>query len=393
MSLFTKGYPLDKFKTELNSPVVIIYRILSIPLVIFFKLLRIHPNWVTFISFVTLFLSSYFSIIGSFAFAGIFIIITFVLDCVDGILARINNQQSNLGLKLESIHADLTLIIFPSALILGLIKNSSVDVNVLFFLVISTSIYLKWRPFYSASNGMLSWADGEKGGRSFTIDIINDTENEPNELFTINLYDPKNGLVLGDLKSSTVKIYGSESGTFRFASGGYITSEFDETVEILVTRGLGAKGAVQVDYEVKGGEDLSDIEIGSVQFARRLPDTIVENAQRHAFIDPKKNYKLKFKISLINEIVEDDKGIEEEIPHVKIEVANNGKTFPDNFTVDDLIRRNFSASNTGNTGQGGYILNEIIKYHNKGRSLLWLDTDNPNSEYKTTYFFLIPLNL
>ena len=151
MSLFTKGYPLDKFKTELNSPVVIIYRILSIPLVIFFKLLRIHPNWVTFISFVTLFLSGYFSIIGSFAFAGIFITITFVLDCVDGILARINNQQSNLGLKLEAIHADLTLIIFPSTLILGLIKNLSVDANVLFFLLISTSIYLKWRPFYSAS--------------------------------------------------------------------------------------------------------------------------------------------------------------------------------------------------------------------------------------------------
>ena len=131
---------------------------------------------------------------------------------------------------------------------------------------------------YSASNGMLSWADGEKGGKSFSIDIINDSENEPNELFTINLYDPKNGLVLGELRSSTVLIYGSESGTFQFATEGYITSEFDRTVEILVTRGLGAKGAVQVDYEVKGGEDLSDAEIGAVQFARRLPDTIVENA-------------------------------------------------------------------------------------------------------------------
>lgn len=45
-----------------------------------------------------------------------------------------------------------------------------------------------------------------------------------------------------------------------------------------MTRGLGAKGAVQVDYEVKGGEGLSDDEIGWVRFARRLPDTIVENA-------------------------------------------------------------------------------------------------------------------
>ena len=131
---------------------------------------------------------------------------------------------------------------------------------------------------YSATNGMLSWADGEKGGKSFKIDIINDTENEPNELFEINLFNPENGLVIGDLSSSSVLIYGSESGTFQFATEGYITSEFDETVEILVTRGLGAKGAVQVDYEVKGGENLTTAQIGAVQFARRLPDTIVENA-------------------------------------------------------------------------------------------------------------------
>ena len=152
MSIFNKAYPLEKFKTELNSPIVIIYRILSIPLVVLFKLLRIHPNWVTFISFITLFLSGYFSIIGSFATAGIFIIITLILDCVDGILARINNQESDLGLKLETIHADLTLIIFPGALIVGLIKNLSVDINILFLLLISTSIYLKWRPIYSASD-------------------------------------------------------------------------------------------------------------------------------------------------------------------------------------------------------------------------------------------------
>lgn len=150
---------------------------------------------------------------------------------------------------------------------------------------------------------------------------------------------------------------------------------------------------LEINEDIKNELSNKVLIITNKDLLKKAFNSIVENAQRHAFIDPKKNYKLKFKISLINEIVEDDKGIEEEIPHVKIEVANNGKTFPDNFRVDDLIRRNFSASNTGNTGQGGYILNEIIKYHNKGRSLLWLDTDNPNSEYKTTYFFLIPLNL
>ena len=167
MSLFAKAYPIEKFKTELNSPIVIIYRILSIPLVIFFKLLRIHPNWVTFISFITLFLSGYFSIIGSFATGGIFIIITLILDCVDGILARINNQESDLGLKLETIHADLTLIIFPGALIVGLIKNLSVDINILFLLLISTSIYLKWRPIYSTSD-----IEDKPGNLSFLMKVI-----------------------------------------------------------------------------------------------------------------------------------------------------------------------------------------------------------------------------
>ena len=66
MSIFTKVYPLEKFKTEMNSPVVIIYRLFSIPLVLLFNLLKINPNLTTLISFVTLFVSGYFSIIGEF---------------------------------------------------------------------------------------------------------------------------------------------------------------------------------------------------------------------------------------------------------------------------------------------------------------------------------------
>ena len=123
MSIFTKVYPLEKFKTEMNSPVVIIYRLFSIPLVLLFNLLKINPNLTTLISFVTLFVSGYFSIIGEFSLGGIFILITLVLDCVDGTLARLNNKESELGLKLESIHSDLTLIIFPSTLMVGLIND------------------------------------------------------------------------------------------------------------------------------------------------------------------------------------------------------------------------------------------------------------------------------
>ena len=87
----------------------------------------------TLISFITLFVSGYFSIIGEFSLGGIFILITLVLDCVDGTLARLNNKESELGLKLESIHSDLTLIIFPSTLMVGLINDHSVNIIFLFF--------------------------------------------------------------------------------------------------------------------------------------------------------------------------------------------------------------------------------------------------------------------
>ena len=63
-----KVYPLEKFKTETESPVIIIiYRLFSIPLVLLFNLLKINPNLTTLISFVTLFVSGYFSIIGEFS--------------------------------------------------------------------------------------------------------------------------------------------------------------------------------------------------------------------------------------------------------------------------------------------------------------------------------------
>tara|TARA_Y100000589_G_scaffold332260_1_gene390919 strand:- start:4294 stop:6114 length:1821 start_codon:yes stop_codon:yes gene_type:complete len=150
---------------------------------------------------------------------------------------------------------------------------------------------------------------------------------------------------------------------------------------------------LEINEDIKSELNNKVLIYTNKQLLKTALDAIVENAHRHGFIDSKKNYKLKFNISLVSEKIENNKGIEEKVPYVKIEVSNNGKPFPDKFTVEDLIRRNFTSSNTGNTGQGGFILNEIIKYFNKGISSLDLITDNPNSEYKTTYLFLIPLNL
>ena len=151
MSLFTKVYPVEKFKAEINSPMVVVYRLASIPLLIISKILNLHPNFITLISFITLFLASFYAYKGSFIAASLLMSLTIVLDCVDGELARINEKETKLGEKLESIHADLTLILFPSTILIGLIKEESFSNLILLFLLFSTAIYVNWRSMYSSS--------------------------------------------------------------------------------------------------------------------------------------------------------------------------------------------------------------------------------------------------
>ena len=150
---------------------------------------------------------------------------------------------------------------------------------------------------------------------------------------------------------------------------------------------------LEINEDIKRELNNKILILANKQLLKTAFNCIVENADRHGFIDTKKNYKIKFNISLSSEKIENNPDLQEKVTYVKIEVSNNGKLFPDNFTRDELIRRNFRASETGNTGQGGYILNDIIKYFNKGISSLDIITDDPNTDFKTTYVFLIPLNL
>jgi len=124
-------------------------------------------------------------------------------------------------------------------------------------------------------------------------------------------------------------------------------------------------------------------------------NAIVENANMHAFTNDSKKYKLEFRVSLYvapSLKNQSDDTIGRFDTYIKIEVANNGKPFPKNYSLEKLIRKNSFAGETGNTGQGGFDLNEIIKYHNNGMSTLELITDDFTTEFTTTYSFLIPFN-
>ena len=125
---------------------------------------------------------------------------------------------------------------------------------------------------FAGTSGTLTWADGDVTTKTFTVDITNDPELEGDETIHLTLVNPTGGLTVGQLGVSTIIIGGNESGEFRFATDAFITSETDGLATIMVTRGLGAKGSVAVDYEVRGGDELTPAEIGGVTFWRRIPD-------------------------------------------------------------------------------------------------------------------------
>jgi type I restriction enzyme M protein len=121
-------------------------------------------------------------------------------------------------------------------------------------------------------------------------------------------------------------------------------------------------------------------------------NNIVENANKHAFTDDNQNYILDFKIGLgYNDFNLEDtnQSVDEIKTFIKIEISNNGNPFPKNFGFKKFIRKNSFAGTNGNTGIGGYDINEIVKYH-KGELLL---INNKSSElFVTSFSIFLPLD-
>jgi type I restriction enzyme M protein len=135
------------------------------------------------------------------------------------------------------------------------------------------------------------------------------------------------------------------------------------------------------NFSINGNSDLLTI----------LFDNIVENANRHAFLDSSRSYKLQFRLGLFvtpSKKVDETETIGRFQSFLRIEVANNGVSFPENFTKEKFIRKNITAGDTGNTGLGGYDINQIVQYHSGDFDLI---TNDASIEFTTTYIILLPI--
>jgi type I restriction enzyme M protein len=129
---------------------------------------------------------------------------------------------------------------------------------------------------------------------------------------------------------------------------------------------------------------------GNTQLLRVAFDDMVSNALKHAFVSEEvAEQKISFYVDLSANRNKYD-GAEGAL-NIRLEVRNTGKSFPENFDLDKFKRAGGKAGKTANTGQGGYQIDEIIKYHNEGNSTLELDTECEGSEYSTSVSFTLPL--
>jgi Calx-beta domain-containing protein len=66
---------------------------------------------------------------------------------------------------------------------------------------------------YQAVNGTLQWPNGDVGGRTFTVPIIDDTLSEQTETFFVTLNNPTGGATLGVPATATVSIQDNDAST------------------------------------------------------------------------------------------------------------------------------------------------------------------------------------
>lgn len=130
---------------------------------------------------------------------------------------------------------------------------------------------------FVATQGTLTWASGDMGAKSFTVQLIDDAAVEPTEFVELTLLNPT-GARMAEPSRATIAIADNDGaappGSLQFSTSSHSTAEGQGNVTLTVTRTGGAGGAVSVRYiTVSGTAGGSDFGPASATLAWADGDT------------------------------------------------------------------------------------------------------------------------
>jgi plastocyanin len=113
---------------------------------------------------------------------------------------------------------------------------------------------------YTPQSGTLNWPDNDDAPKTFSVPILEDTADEPNETVRLTLSNPGGGAVLGNPSIATLTINDNDdpgptpsAGNLRFSVASQNVPEEGGPATVVVQRVGGTAGAVSVQYASANG--------------------------------------------------------------------------------------------------------------------------------------------
>ncbi len=115
---------------------------------------------------------------------------------------------------------------------------------------------------YIQSNDRLEWADNDDNPKTFTVPIVNDSVEEPNQSFSIQLVNPLGGATVGTNNDIVVTINDDDApsgspGSIRFTSATATVSEGQANVTLTAERTGGSTGLVSAAVNTANGSAIA----------------------------------------------------------------------------------------------------------------------------------------
>ena len=102
---------------------------------------------------------------------------------------------------------------------------------------------------YTDVSGTLTWADGNVAAQSFSVPVINDVVDEPDETVNLSLSNATGGATIGTQSSTTLTVISDDGpGRFQLSTSAYTVFENQLVATVTVSRVAGILGDVSVDY-------------------------------------------------------------------------------------------------------------------------------------------------